>query len=77
MGVIGITEANCFQPEHPLASVIEGTGVLVLGGESRIDMCTEWPKPRLDYWGGKHSDPSLQANEPSRHPAKTLFKCSI
>ena len=38
--------------EHPLALVIEGTGVLVLGGESRISMYGE--KKRIKAWRQKN-----------------------
>ena len=61
MGVTGITEANCFAQNILVALVIAGTGVLVLGWESRTAVCTEWPRQwqtRTRLLGGKHSDPS-------------------
>ena len=59
MGVTGITEANCFQPEHPLASVIEGTGVLVLGGEVKNRYVYGVAQTPTQLLGRQRSDPSL------------------
>ena len=46
--------------------------------ESKL-MCAEQPKlvRVLNYWGGKHSDPSQQVNAPPRLLAKTVFEFSI
>ena len=46
-------------------------------GSSRINMCMERPKPRLNYWGGKCSEPQSATNTPPQLPAKTVFKFNI
>jgi len=43
----------------------------------RIDMCMEWPKPRLDYWGGKCSEPqsaSKHATWTRKLHSNSIFK---
>jgi len=51
--------------------------VLSVGRGRRESILYAGAEPATRLLGRQHSDPSLQANEPSQLPAKTTFKFNI
>lgn len=62
-------EALIFQ----LQSALLVTSILAAGWKVKNQICGP-DLYLIDYWGGKHSDPSLQANAPPQLPTKNWFK---
>ena len=64
-------------PSFRLRSALPVTGVLSVGRGRRESILYAGAEPATRLLGRQHSDPSLQANEPSQLPAKTAFKFNI
>jgi len=60
-----------------LRSALPVTGVLSVGRGRRESILYAGAEPATRLLGRQHSDPSLQANEPSQLPAKIVFKFNI
>ena len=75
---LGITgDTRCPATDFRLRSALSVTGVLSVGRGRRESILYAGAEPATGLLGRQHSDPSLQANEPSQLPAKTVFKFNI
>ena len=75
---LGITgDTRCPATVFRLRSALPVTGVLTVGRGRRESILYAGAEPAIRLLGRQHSDPSLQANEPSQLPAKTGFKFNI
>ena len=64
--------------ETPVAQLPSSASVRITVGRGRREsILYAGAEPATRLLGRQHSDPSLQANEPSQLPAKTVFKFNI